>query len=259
METIGQQLRGARERKKITLETAAQATKIKGDYLASLEADQFERIEAPVYVKGFLRIYAQYLGLESRPLVNQFTNLKTVEPDALIEPPKPITHRPIGKTSTSVLPEPQTPLSPALLLALLGVVIGVLLIIWGIWAVFGGAGQPKSQSKPTDKPAASAVPAKATADSYMKPKGVGPALIIEPPRTPAHALTVRADEPCEVNVTVDGAVVFRGNMPRNEVRKFDANRTVRIKVNDGNAVHVWYDQKDLGKLGRRREMIDKQF
>ncbi|MCX6909445.1 MAG: helix-turn-helix domain-containing protein [Verrucomicrobia bacterium] len=253
METIGQQLRGARERKKITLETAAQATKIKGDYLASLEADQFDRIEAPVYVKGFLRIYAQYLGLESRPLVNQFTNLRTVEPDALIEPPKPIMHRPIGKTSTAVLPEAQTPLSPALLLALLGVVICVLLIIWGIWAVVGGAGQPKSQSKP----AASAAPAKAAADSYIRPKGVGPALILEPPRTLAHTLTVCADEPCEVSVTVDGAVVFRGNMPRNEVRKFDANRAVRIKANDGNAIHAWYDQKDLGKLGRRREMVDK--
>ncbi len=259
METIGQQLREARERKKISLETAAQGTKIKGEYLAALEADQFDRIEAPVYVRGFLRIYSQYLGLDSKPLVNQFTNLKSAEAAASVEQPKPIIHRPIGKTSTSVLPEAQTPLSPSLLLALLGVVIGVLLVIWGIWAVFGGSGKAKSEPKPTDKPTASATPAKIATDSYMKPKGVGPALIIEPPRAPVHTLTIRADEPCEVTVTVDGAVLFRGNMPRNEVRKFDASRNIRIKLNDGNAIHAWYDQKDLGKLGRRREMIDKQF
>ena len=84
-------------------------------------------------------------------------------------------------------------------------------------------------------------------------------LIIEPPRAPAHSLTVRADEPCGVTVTVDGAVLFRDTMPKGEVRRFDANRTIKIKVNDGNAIHVWYDQKDLGKLGRRREAVDKQF
>ncbi|MFA6560735.1 MAG: RodZ domain-containing protein [Verrucomicrobiia bacterium] len=263
METIGQQLRETRERKKISLETAAQGTKIKGEYLAALEADQFDRIEAPVYVRGFLRIYSQYLGLDPKPLVNQFTNLKSAEAGALVEPSKPIIHRPIGKTSTSVLPEPQTPLSPTLLLALLGVVVCVLVLIWGIWAVFGGTSQSKNQSKSADKlaekTAASAAPAKVAAESYMRPKGVGPMLIIEPPRAAAHSLTLRADEPCEVTVTVDGAVLFRGNMPRNEVRKFDASRTIKIKVNDGNAIHAWYDQKDLGKLGRRREQIDKQF
>ena len=60
-------------------------------------------------------------------------------------------------------------------------------------------------------------------------------------------------------MTVDGAVLFRGNMPRNEVRKFDASRTIKIKVNDGNAIRAWYDQKDLGKLGRRREQIEKHL
>ena len=104
METIGQQLREARERKKISLETAAQGTKIKSEYLAAMEADQCDRIEAPVYVRGFLRIYSQYLGLDPKPLVNQFSNLRSPEPVAPVEPPKPIIHRPIGKTSTSVLP-----------------------------------------------------------------------------------------------------------------------------------------------------------
>ncbi|MFZ2641401.1 MAG: RodZ domain-containing protein [Verrucomicrobiia bacterium] len=259
METIGQQLREARERKKISLETAAQGTKIKGEYLAAMEADQFDRIEAPVYVRGFLRIYSQYLGLDPKPLVNQFSNLRSPEPAAPVEPPKPIIHRPIGKTSTSVLPEPQTPLSPTLLLALLSVVVCVLLLIWAVWAVFGGSGQPKGEPTPTDKPAASSVPAKAVAESYLKPKGVGPALIIEPPRKPAHTLTLRADESCEVTVTVDGAVLFRNPMPKGEVRKFDANRSIKIKVNDGNAIHVWYDQKDMGKLGRRRELVERQF
>ena len=259
METIGQQLREARERKKIALETAAQVTKIKAEYLAAMEANQFDRIEAPVYVRGFLRIYAQYLGLDTKPLVSQFVGLKAAEPVALAEPPKPITYRPIGKTSTSVLPEPQTPLSPALLLALLGVVVAVIMLIWGAWGVYSWASHSKSEPKIAEKASAGAAPTKVVADAYLKPKGAGPMLIIETPRAPAHSLTIRADEPCDVTVTVDGAVLFRGTMPRNEVRKFDANRNVKVKVNDGNAIHAWYDQKDMGKLGRRREQIEKQF
>ena len=259
METIGQQLRGARERKKISLEVAAQTTKIKADYLAALEANQFERIEAPVYVRGFLRIYAQFLGLESKPLVDQFIGLKAAEPVAMAEPPKPITHRTIGKTSTSVIPEPQTPLSPTLMLALLGVVIGVMLLAWAGWGVINWLSHPKSEPKVAEKTAASPAPAKPVAEAYLKPKSPGPVLIIEPPHPPAHSLTIRADEACEVTVTVDGAVLFRGAMPRNEVRRFDANRFIKVKVNDGNAIHAWYDQKDMGKLGRRRELIEKQF
>ncbi len=259
METIGQQLREARERKKIALETAAQATKIKAEYLAALEANQFERIEAPVYVRGFLRIYAQYLGLDTKPLVSQFVSLKAAEPVALAEAPKPITYRPIGKTSTSVLPEPQTPLSPTLLLALLGVAVGVIVLIWAAWGFYSWVSHSKSEPKIAEKAATNPAPTKTGTDAYLKPKGAGPMLIIAPPPAPAHSLTIRADEPCEVTVTVDGAVLFRGNMPRNEVRKFDANRIVKVKVNDGNAIHVWYDQKDMGKLGRRREQIEKQF
>jgi cytoskeletal protein RodZ len=259
METIGQQLRGARERKKISLETAAQATKIKAEYLGALESNQFERIEAPVYVKGFLRIYAQYLGLDAKPLVSQFVGIKSAEPVALVEPPKPITHRPIGKTSTAVIPEPQTPMSPTLMLALLGVVVGVVVLIWAAWGVISWLNHSKNETKTVEKAATSTTPAKVGADAYVKPKSPGPVLIFEPPRAPAHSLTIRADEPCEVTVTVDGAILFRGAMPRNEVRKFDANRSIKIKVSDGNAIHAWYDQKDVGKLGRRREPIDKQF
>ncbi|MCX7824855.1 MAG: helix-turn-helix domain-containing protein [Verrucomicrobiae bacterium] len=256
METIGQQLRAARERKKVTFDIAAQATKIKSEYLAALEANQFDKIEAPVYVKGFLRIYAQYLGLDPKPLVDAFLRQHT-ETAMPFEPPQPMTRQPIGKTAPPPPSEEPPAVSPALIVSILGVVVVVLVLIWGIRGFWNWTRQP-SQPKVVANGAPAAVAAKGDASSYLPPKSASPAQIIEPPRPPAHTLTIRADNVCDVTVTVDGEVKFRGRMPPNEVRKFDGNR-ITVRTSDGGALHAWYDKKDQGKLGRRGDQVVKEF
>ena len=66
METIGQTLRVARELKKTTLEDGSRVTKIKVEILQRLEGDDFTGLGAPMYVKGYLKLYAEYLGLDSK-------------------------------------------------------------------------------------------------------------------------------------------------------------------------------------------------
>ena len=66
METIGQALRTARELKRATLEDASRNTKIKVEILQRLEGDDFTGLGAPMYVKGYLKLYAEYLGLDSK-------------------------------------------------------------------------------------------------------------------------------------------------------------------------------------------------
>ncbi len=53
----------------LTIEQAASATRVRAEYLRALEADNPERLPAPVYAKGYLRTYARYLGLDPEPLV----------------------------------------------------------------------------------------------------------------------------------------------------------------------------------------------
>ena len=72
MESIGDTLRETRHNKNISIEDASRATKIKIDILERLEADEFDRLAAPAYAKGFLKIYAEYLGLDSQPLVDAY-------------------------------------------------------------------------------------------------------------------------------------------------------------------------------------------
>ena len=69
MESIGEILRAARHNKQVSLEDVSRATKIKIDKLEKLEADDFVGLAAPMYTKGFLKIYADYLGIDSAGLV----------------------------------------------------------------------------------------------------------------------------------------------------------------------------------------------
>jgi cytoskeletal protein RodZ len=68
MESIGETLRSARQTRKQSLEDVARATKIKVDILEKLEADDFAALSAPMYTKGFIKMYADHLGLDSAGL-----------------------------------------------------------------------------------------------------------------------------------------------------------------------------------------------
>jgi hypothetical protein len=71
---IGNSLREARLRQGLDFPEIEQATKIRGKYLRSLEEEQFDVLPAQTYVKGFLRSYADYLGLDGQLYVDEFNS-----------------------------------------------------------------------------------------------------------------------------------------------------------------------------------------
>ncbi|MSU51788.1 MAG: XRE family transcriptional regulator [Opitutaceae bacterium] len=75
MQTIGERLEDARKRKGISIREAAEATKIRGDYLQRFESNQFDLSLADIYVRGFLRSYAQFLNLPADRIVHDFNGL----------------------------------------------------------------------------------------------------------------------------------------------------------------------------------------
>jgi len=72
--SIGEQLRKIRESKHQSLEQAAQATHIRLKYLQALENDDYLSLPSDVQGKGFLRLYADFLGLPVLPLLDQWNN-----------------------------------------------------------------------------------------------------------------------------------------------------------------------------------------
>ncbi len=72
MGELGPLLTRAREARGLTIEDAERDTRISRRYLQALEAEHFEVIPAPVYARGFLRSYSQYLGLDPRETLALF-------------------------------------------------------------------------------------------------------------------------------------------------------------------------------------------
>lgn len=72
---MGQVFKAARERKRISLSTAAARTRIKIQHLEAMERDDFSKMPAPAYARGFIRMYAEFLGLDAGPLIEEYTRL----------------------------------------------------------------------------------------------------------------------------------------------------------------------------------------
>src|SRR5688572_202894 len=73
MAEIGSLLRETRIRSKIDITTVEEATKIRAKYLRALENEEWVVLPGPTYVKTFLRTYAQFLGLDPRLLVDEYS------------------------------------------------------------------------------------------------------------------------------------------------------------------------------------------
>ncbi len=75
MQTIGERLEEARKRKGISIREAAEATKIRGDYLNKFESNQFDIRLPEIYIRGFLRTYAVFLKLSGDKIFNDYLAL----------------------------------------------------------------------------------------------------------------------------------------------------------------------------------------
>ncbi|WP_421865449.1 helix-turn-helix domain-containing protein [Parvibaculum sp.] len=82
-ESVGADLRAARLRRSEDIRTIAQALCIRRDLLEALEESRFDALPARAYAIGFVRSYAEYLGLDSRHVVERYkAELDSAEADA---------------------------------------------------------------------------------------------------------------------------------------------------------------------------------
>src|SRR5687767_470183 len=70
-QTIGQRLKAEREAQKLTLEKVFEITRIRVPYLHALETDDLSSVPSPVQARGYLRNYAEYLGLDFQELLDE--------------------------------------------------------------------------------------------------------------------------------------------------------------------------------------------
>ena len=75
---IGKTLQDARIIKNLSLDTAAQETNIRKAYLAAIEQNDFASLHGAVFVKGVIRTYGNYLGLDGAQLVEDYKSVNGI-------------------------------------------------------------------------------------------------------------------------------------------------------------------------------------
>ena len=89
MKSPGQQLKEAREKLGRTQSDMARNTRISIQQLQGLEDDRYESIPAPMYVRGFMKLYAKELGINPDPLLVLYEKIRKGEPLTDEEPEVP--------------------------------------------------------------------------------------------------------------------------------------------------------------------------
>jgi len=143
---IGNSLREARMRQGLDYAQVELATKIRSKYIRALEEEQFGTLPAQPYVKGFLRTYAEYLGLDGQLYVDEYNSRYIVEGH---EDGAPIVRRPPSAQRRRDRGVERR----VVLLALLGIAILTALVIVA-WKYGGSSSSPPSTPPSATPPAA---------------------------------------------------------------------------------------------------------
>src|SRR5215469_12382808 len=80
MQALGERFRAAREARGLSLSDVSEQIRIRSVYLAAIEEENWATIGAPVYIRGFLRTYARFLGLDPEDVVAAFHGAPSAPP-----------------------------------------------------------------------------------------------------------------------------------------------------------------------------------
>ena len=103
---FGKSLREAREAKGYTISQIAEMTHIKPSVVEGLEKEDFSTIAAPIYGRGFVKLYCEAVGLEAKPFVDEFMAIINGEHEIAIK------ERPVAAVEPDPVPAVTPPPPP---------------------------------------------------------------------------------------------------------------------------------------------------
>lgn len=267
MSSIGEQLRAAREARGLSLEEAEQATRIRARTLAAMEAGDFSAFASSAQARGFLRNYADYLGLDASALLSGFNSAgarprarpKAPPPRRTPAPPKPA--EPLGRTPPRGMPPVHNHWWRRIVTRdlFIGVTVtglfGVLLT-WGAMQLSQSVLNPATPTLGLQLPTATVLGAAAITDTPLPPEPTATAALPTPrPNYVGVNLVVRAEQRAWVRVLVDGSEAFSGQMPPGQTREFVGNTVVELWTGNARGTRVVFNGQDQGTLGGLGEVV----
>jgi cytoskeleton protein RodZ len=207
---LGRALRTAREKLGKSLETASRETRVRAEYLEALEHERFEALGSDVYIRGFLRSYARYLGLSHEKVIGVYERAV----GRRTPPPAPVERAPgVGPTEAVILTENKRP--------------NWLLAAAAALVVLAAAGAIGILSR------SSAVPTPAQVD----PPPVLPVV----PRTVEVGITAHRENQFEVIIDDESPITF--TLAEDEARSFEGQRTITVRAAEGGVCELFVNGK----------------
>jgi cytoskeleton protein RodZ len=281
MGSFGDRLKKQREQKSISLDDIALSTKIGTRMLRALEEEKFEQLPGGIFNKGFVRAYARHVGLdEEQTLSDYMTALGEAQQVALpVQPitasrPPVVTERP----SAPILDPPQREQSAEIPWGLLALGLLLAALAFATWSYYhrehkaetssvtptaeqatqsesktGGSAQ-QIPTAPTDSKNAPTTPIPSTVKPGAQPSPVAQAALhgSSQDRAPG-AFTVllkgSEDDECWVSIVVDGQSPVEAILTAPQEKSIEANKEVIVKAGNIGALDVFFNGKNLGRLG----------
>src|SRR5918997_1893756 len=253
---IGRVLERARKDRGLTLEEAEKATKIRRRYLEGLEKDDYTVLPDAVYARGFLKTYANFLGLDGDELSKELRTRKKPRRERRLSYAAPASEfdRPIispggvpgserRKISGSTL------VTVAVAALVIAALVGALYFV-GLGVRSSGAGEAERIAAPVEpRPGDSG-------------QGAEEAPQEEPAGAPSGKLTVGIvveGSQAWILVTPDSETVFEEVAEPGFSRTFEASRAVGIRAGDAGAVSVEVNGQDVGALGEPGQVLERSY
>lgn len=233
MESIGQILKTARIEKNLTLEDVEKATSIRSKYLNAIEEDDYANTPGEVFVKGIIRNYGNFLGLDGTELVNIY---KANQTGKVIDEIKSEGIREVSNVKLNISLKPQRNLGSGTSFSMSPsnfpfkkVIIG-LAVIAVIGVGYIGA------SKLIDM-----LPASGNTDVKTADVGGNTTTPAENPiKATADKIVVdmQANDQCWLEVKADGQEIFVGMLQNGDKKVFEAKDKLIIKYGNIGAMKL---------------------
>jgi len=250
MPALGEEFRSAREARGLTLSNVAEQIYIRSVYLNAIEHEDWAAIGAPVYVRGFIRTYARFLGLEPESAVERFN--QTVPQ----ERPHPTPATAVERDRAGTGGGPSIWAIAGTLFAL--VLVGFVGYEWWSYAhggsITGPVGVATSAGAPSVQPPAAAAgsggPAAGASAAPSPPASKRPVL--------HHSLAVRLTQRSWLRVVVDGSTKIEGIYPAGTTRTF-AGRVAEVRAGNAGGVSVSVNGRPPSPMGKVGDVIEQRL
>ena len=239
MESIGTRLRNRRQSQKLSIEEVSKKTKIHSSVLEALEEDRFNILDY-VYIKGFLKIYSSFLGLDPAEIIDEYNSLVGHKDSRVFLESGP------KKTAVDrIRPgEGQRPFF----------IIGLLVIISLLFLFFGWAARHKKAISVT-KTAVVSAPLRLETRKTQEAASAKKQTAFSQVELSPLRLGIRAKDNCWVQVKLDGKTIFQGIIHRGQSESWQAKDKIEASIGNASAIELEVNNKILSPLGRRKEPL----